>query len=101
MTVMKQLSPMVLAVILAMTAPVCSPMAAEPSSENPAKAVNTICPVTGKAVDAKLSPVVVVIGKGDKAKRVVIGIAEASAGDTIKADPQRYAAAAKANKKAE
>lgn len=65
------------------------------------KAINTICPVTGKAVEAKLTPVVVVIGKGEKAKRYVIGIAVASAADTIKGDPQKYADAAKVNKKAE
>ncbi len=65
------------------------------------KAINTICPVTGKPIDAKLAPVVVVIGKGEKARRYTIGIAVASAADTIKGDPQKYADAAKANKKAE
>lgn len=65
------------------------------------KAINSICPVTGKAVDPTLAPVVVVIGKGDKAKRVVIGIAVASAADTIKSNPQKYVNAAKINSQAE
>lgn len=70
-------------------------------SRSTAKPINSICPVTGSAVDAKLSPVVVVVGKGEKAKRVVIGLGDAAAAEKIKANPQRYADAAKANKKAE
>jgi hypothetical protein len=62
--------------------------------------VNTICPVTGRPIDPSLPPVVVVLGKGDKAKRIAIGIADRAAAAAIKADPQRYADAAKENRAA-
>lgn len=82
-----------------LTAPVIA-AAAEPGTTS-SRAINTVCPVTGKPVDAQLAPVMVVIGRGEKAKRFAIGIAVASAADVIKNDPQKYADAAKANKKAE
>ena len=76
---------------------VAQPLAA---ADQDLKPVNTVCPVTGQPVDPTLSPVVVVLGKGDKAKRIVIGIADRSAAAQIKADPQRFAEAAKANRAA-
>lgn len=62
--------------------------------------VNTICPVTGKAVDSAIPPVIVTVGKGERAKRVVIGVADRASADQVKANPSAYVEAAKANRKA-
>lgn len=66
-----------------------------------AKPINTICPVSGKPIDPAIAPVVVTMGKGDRAQRVVIGVADAAAADKVKANPEIYAPAAKANKQAD
>lgn len=63
--------------------------------------VNTICPVTGKAVDSSIPPVIVTVGKGERAKRVVIGVADRASADQVKANPSAYVEAAKANRKAQ
>lgn len=63
-------------------------------------AINSICPVTGKAVDATIAPVIVTVGKGERAQRVLIGVADRAAADTVKANPSAYVEAAKANRKA-
>lgn len=63
-------------------------------------AVNSICPVTGKAIDAALPPVIITLGKGERAQRVVIGVADRAAADKVKANPSAYVEAAKANRKA-
>ena len=68
--------------------------AAEPAT------INSICPVTGKAIDATLSPVIITLGKGERAQRVVIGVADRAAADKVKANPSAYVEAAKANRKA-
>jgi hypothetical protein len=70
------------------------------AADSELKPINTVCPVTGQPVDPTLAPVVVVLGKGDKAKRIIIGIADRSAAAQIKTDPQRFAEAAKANRAA-
>ena len=62
--------------------------------------INSICPVTGKAVDAALPPVIVTMGKGERAQRVVIGVADRTSADKVKANPAAYVEAAKANRKA-
>ena len=62
--------------------------------------VNSICPVTGKAIDAALPPVIITLGKGERAQRVVIGVADRAAADKVKANPSAYVEAAKANRKA-
>lgn len=62
--------------------------------------INSICPVTGKAVDAAIPPVLVTIGKGERAKRFLIGVADRAAADKVKANPVTYVEAAKANRKA-
>lgn len=62
--------------------------------------INSICPVTGKAVDAALPPVIVTMGKGERAQRVVIGVADRASADKVKANPAAYVEAAKANRKA-
>lgn len=61
--------------------------------------VNSVCPVTGKAVDAAIPPVLVTVGKGERAQRVLIGVADRAAADKVKADPAAYVEAAKANRK--
>jgi hypothetical protein len=65
---------------------------------NAPKPVNTVCPVTGKPIDATIPPVVITMGKGEKARKVVIGVADAAAAEKVKANPETYAAAAMANK---
>jgi hypothetical protein len=62
--------------------------------------VNTTCPVTGMAVDSSIPPVIVTVGKGERAQRVVIGVADRSSADKVKANPSAYVEAAKANRKA-
>jgi ABC-type Fe3+-hydroxamate transport system substrate-binding protein len=63
-------------------------------------AINSICPVTGKAVDAALPPVIITMGKGERAQRVIIGVADRASADKVKANPAAYVEAAKANRKA-
>lgn len=63
-------------------------------------AVNTICPVTGKPVDSTIPAVIVTVGKGERAKRISIGVADRAAADKVKANPSDYVEAAKVNQKA-
>jgi hypothetical protein len=63
-------------------------------------AVNTICPVTGKAVDTSIPAVIVTVGKGERAKRVAIAVADRAAAEKVKANPSAYVEAAKTNQKA-
>jgi hypothetical protein len=63
-------------------------------------AINSICPVTGKAVDGTIPPVIVTVGKGERAQRVLIGVADRAAADKVKANPSAYVESAKANRKA-
>ena len=65
------------------------------------KPVNTICPVTGKPVDPGVAAVVVSMGKGERAQKIVIGVADAAAADKVKANPEAYITAARANRQAE
>jgi hypothetical protein len=65
---------------------------------NVPKPINTVCPVTGKPIDATIPPVVITMGKGEKARKVVIGVADAAAAERVKASPETYAPAALANK---
>jgi hypothetical protein len=64
------------------------------------QAVNTVCPVTGKPVDTTIPAVIVTVGKGERAQRIPIGVADRAAADKVKADPSAYVEAAKANRKA-
>lgn len=67
---------------------------------NAPKPVNSICPVTGRPIDAAIAPVVITMGKGEKARKVVIGVADAAAAEKVKSNPEAYATAALANKQA-
>ncbi len=62
-----------------------------------AKAVNTIDPVTGDKVDAKLAPVAV---KNKEGHEVLIAISKADSAAVIEKTPAVYIEAATANKKA-
>jgi hypothetical protein len=62
--------------------------------------VNSVCPVTGKAVDSTIPPVIVTLGKGERAQRVVIAVADRASADKVKANPSAYVEAAKANRAA-
>ena len=83
--------PVLIAIMLAVTMGLA--MAAE-------KPVNTVCPVTGKPVDSGVAAVVVSMGKGERAQKVVIGVADAAAAEKVKANPEAYIAAARANRQA-
>lgn len=67
------------------------------SAAESGKPINTICPVTGKAVDPTIPPVVVTIGKGERSRKILIGVADAASAQKVKARPDLYADAAKAN----
>jgi hypothetical protein len=61
------------------------------------RAINTICPVSGKKIDPFLEPV-----KASKASRVVlIGADSSTDAEIIRAHPDQYVDAALANRKAE
>lgn len=60
--------------------------------------VNTICPVTGKPVDSTIPAVIVTLGKGERAQRIAIGVADRAAADKVKTSPALYVEAAKANR---
>ena len=80
-----------------------SPLALSPptlSAADDQHAVNTVSPVTGKPVDSTIPAVIVTVGKGERAQRVAIGVADRAAADKVKADPSTYVEAAKANRKA-
>jgi hypothetical protein len=63
-------------------------------------AVNSICPVSGKPVDGTIPPVIVTVGKGERAQRVVIGVADRASAEKVKANPAAYIEAAKGNRAA-
>jgi len=60
--------------------------------------VNSICPVTGRPVDKTVPPILITMGKGEMAVRLVIAVADAEAAEKVKANPELYIAAAKANR---
>jgi hypothetical protein len=62
------------------------------------KPVNTVCPGSGDKVDADTKPYTVTLKDGTK---VTIGVCCKECISDIKNDPEMYAAAALANKKAE
>jgi hypothetical protein len=66
------------------------------SAEDPAKAVNTVCPASGKDVDPKVAPIK---AKDKDGKEVEIGVCCNKCAAKVKADPAKYVAAAEANKK--
>lgn len=68
------------------------------SAADPIKPVNTICPHEGDKIDPALKPVTVTTKDG---KSVTIGICCKDCIDTITKNPDKFAAAALANKKAE
>lgn len=61
------------------------------------KPVNTVCPGSGDKVDPDVKPFAV---KTKDGSTVLIGVCCKNCIDDIKKDPDKYAAAAKANKKA-
>jgi hypothetical protein len=81
-----------LAILLLAASLAASAGAAEPAP------VNSICPVTGRPVDKAVPPILITMGKGEKAVRLVIAVADAEAGEKVKANPELYIAAARANR---
>ena len=63
---------------------------------DPVKPVNTVCPVSGHDVDPAIAPIV---GKDKDGKTVEIGMCCNKCAAKVKANPDKYAAAAEANKK--
>ena len=93
---MKMLRAVILAVFL--LSPVAFATVVAAADQQP---VNTVCPVTGKPVDATIPAVIVTVGKGERAKRIAIGVADRAAADKVKSSPAAYVEAAKANRKAD
>ncbi len=58
------------------------------------KAVNTVCPVCGGKVDAKIEPVVAMVDE----KKVMIGCCKMECHDMVAKDAAKYAPSATANK---
>lgn len=77
-----------------------APAAAQPTEAATAKAINTICPVTGLAVDPSIPPVEVTIDIVSPPMVVLIGVNNAEAAKRVAADPERFAAAARNNREA-
>lgn len=69
-------------------------------AEATAKAINTICPVTGLAVDPSIPPIEVVIDIVQPPMVLLIGVNNAEAAKRVAADPERFAAAARNNREA-
>ncbi|HEX3134860.1 MAG TPA: hypothetical protein VHX44_14940 [Planctomycetota bacterium] len=67
------------------------------SAADPAKPVNTICPHEGDKIDPTVKPVTVTTKDG---KTVTIGVCCKDCVDAITKNPEKFAAAALANKKA-
>ncbi len=68
------------------------------AGETTRKAADTICPVTGKPVDAKVPAVSVEVGTGAQRHEVKIGVATKEAAETIrKANPKTQELYAKAS----
>lgn len=86
-----------IALALALSAGTCWAEAAAPAATS-AVAVNTVCPLEGAKVDAKVAPVT---GKTKEGKEVAIGACCAVCSKTIAEKPDQFADAAVANKKAE
>jgi hypothetical protein len=62
------------------------------------KASNTICPISGKAIDSTIAPIE---GKTKDGKTVEIGVCCSKCEAVVKKDPDQYADAAAGNKKAD
>jgi hypothetical protein len=71
--------------------------AAEGTAEKPKAAHNSVCPVSGDAVDADTKPVVVKLKDGSF---VAVGLCCTDCKKELNADPDKFAAAAMTNKKA-
>jgi len=74
-------------------------VAADSATPAPAvQPVNTICPVSGEAVDPSVPPI---MGKTKDGKTVEIGFCCAKCAAVVAKNPDAYADAASANKKAD
>jgi hypothetical protein len=60
-----------------------------------ARAVNNVCPVTGRKVDGSILPIAAVTRNG---ATVLIGVADKASADAVKQDPAAYLEAAVANR---
>ena len=87
------------ALLLLLVATGCgsSAFSAEGTAEKPKAAHNTVCPVSGDTVDADTKPVVVKLKDGSF---VAVGLCCTDCKKELNADPDKFAAAAIANKKA-
>ncbi|MBA3938578.1 MAG: hypothetical protein H0X38_14055 [Planctomycetes bacterium] len=87
------------ALLLLLVATACgsAAFAAEGTAEKPQAAHNSVCPVSGDTVDADTKPVVVKLKDGSF---IAIGLCCTDCKKELNADPDKFAAAALANKKA-
>jgi len=73
----------------------------EPTTDSPPPPVNTICPVLGDRCPDDIPVVVVTVVDGQgRARLVSVAVCSRRCADLVKADPQRYGAAALSDRKA-
>jgi hypothetical protein len=70
------------------------------AGEGKLASVNTICPVTGHPVDPAIPPVTVEVMIVQPPEVIAIGVADEAAAEAVRHDPDRFAAAARANRQA-
>ena len=70
------------------------------ATEGKLSSINSVCPVTGQAVDPAITPVTVEIMLVNPPEFLAIGVANESAADAVRRFPERYAPAAKQNRQA-
>lgn len=70
----------------------------KPADAPAVKVINTICPVTGLAVDPAIPPIEVLVEVVHPPQVLLIGVSDADAGKRVAANPERFAAAARNNR---
>jgi hypothetical protein len=70
------------------------------ASEGKLASINSVCPVTGDAVDPAIAPVTVELMVVSPPEILAIGVATEAAAEAVRHDPERYAPAAKRNRQA-
>jgi hypothetical protein len=88
----------VLSILLAVSASATAPAADDKAAAETVRAINTVCPVTGKKIDPKIAPETVQLKK--PATAIAVGLCSEACRATVAKDPEKHANAAIANKKA-
>lgn len=70
------------------------------ATEGKLSSINSVCPVTGQAVDPAITPVTVEVLVVYPPEFLAIGVADEAAAESVRRFPERYAPAAKQNRQA-